>query len=156
MIDITLSLCLAAVTAGFVFKSLKHIHFILNTSTSLPYRFIVCRKNAFPKRGQLALVWHPQFGQLIKILKGVEGDVVSYDSRGRICVAGGVVGALFCNQSFGEHLYGIVPGIIPKGYVFLAGTSPRSMDSRYTKMGLVPVSMLQGRGWGFLKRSQHD
>jgi type IV secretory pathway protease TraF len=46
----------------------------------------------------------------------------------------------------GRNTQGIIPeGIIPKGYVFVAGDNLNSFDSRYEEFGLVPVEKIWGK-----------
>lgn len=46
-----------------------------------------------------------------------------------------------------ENIFeGVIPeGIIPPGYVFVAGDNPNSFDSRYEEFGLVPMEKIWGK-----------
>jgi conjugal transfer pilin signal peptidase TrbI len=63
-----------------------------------------------------------------------------------------MIGPLYPQTKSGEALTPLKSPIIPKGFVFLKGTHPFSLDSRYEEFGLVSVNDIQGYCWGFGRR----
>ena len=41
--------------------------------------------------------------------------------------------------------------VVPKGYYFMAGTNPQSLDSRYHEIGLIPESDIESKAIGLVK-----
>ncbi len=80
----------------------------------------------------------------IKILKGKEGDIIE-DKEDRIFIRGEYIGFTLSETIDGMSLHKIKERIVPQGYVFVAGTNPRSFDSRYEEFGLVPESKIMGK-----------
>jgi conjugal transfer pilin signal peptidase TrbI len=89
----------------------------------------------------------------VKYLVGKSGDVVKKVDD-KVYVNSELIGSVKNN----EGLAPIEGGVIPEGYVFVAGTHADSLDSRYKEFGLIKESELKGRGIvpfegiGWLKR----
>ena len=129
---------------------------LINRSGSLPYRFFVCVKARTSKRGDIVYFRHnkalvPQ-NELTKIVVGVAGDKVQV-SACEVQVQEQVISPLYEKTRRGEKLTPIIPQIIPEGFLFLHGTHPFSLDSRYAEFGLVNMKAIQGRCRGFGRRT---
>ena len=134
--------CVFYITFGF------HYHlFHMNASQSLPHTVYVTKPFHAPlKRGDYILFNHPLFkAPIIKQILGVEGDVITHNE-----------GALQINdthlflsptRSNGTPLNPLKTAIVPKGYVFVAGTHLHSFDSRYEEFGLIAIDVGRGRVW---------
>lgn len=96
---------------------------------------------------QMPDVLRSRFGeyQFVKRIGGMPGDEITLDAEGSPCVN---------DQCYpiwikdGEPVAdGIAPGVIPDGHYAVFGTSPDSLDSRYSVIGLISEDRLIGRGW---------
>lgn len=133
---------------------------------SLPYPLWVYTK--FPpgdvQRGDYVVVElppavagvYPPGSTFIKQIAGLPGDRVEARFTGQIengiyTVWHGadatVVGAAKRVGRKGKALVPGPQGIIPRGRVFIAGTHPDSLDSRYAMMGWVETSRIIGQAW---------
>ena len=138
----------------------EHVHFIKSPTDSLPQRYFVQFPNVTPKKGDLTVVYNGFYkGKIIKRIIGTAGDQVSTDARGNIFINQEKVGKVcerteFCaTQTDGKDaitLTAIKPQVIPEGRVFLHSTHPKSFDSRYSEVGLVAVSDLEGKVVGIV------
>lgn len=123
----------------------SHVRLLATTSASIPYALCVHILHGKPRKGELC-AFQLKDHTFVKYIKGVAGD--------RIKILQGVV--YVEDQKIGEAhrtslLSPISEGLIPQGYVFVAGTHEHSLDSRYQEFGLIPTSALQGRVWGLFK-----
>jgi conjugal transfer pilin signal peptidase TrbI len=90
---------------------------------------------------------------------GVASDVLYYDVDGVLWVNEQRVGLPQPETRQHEPLHKIAPGPIPSGFVFVAGTHPRSFDSRYQEVGLIAIERLEGLViplWKFKDRVDHE
>lgn len=132
----------AFVLCGFC---LNQVGFLINKTPSLPYRYFIWLPSLSPRLNDITTFVHPTYGRLIKRIIGVEGQMVSYDIDGILYVDKKECGRAYAYDFKGRPLQPIKPGIIPKGYAFCAGEHYESMDSRYTRIGLIPTNILNGR-----------
>jgi conjugal transfer pilin signal peptidase TrbI len=116
----------------------------------LPYTYFLYFPKISPSKGQLTTFFHEGSGRvLIKQILGVESDVVA--STGEALYLNGMnVGKIFKNDTHGQKLTPLKSQVIPRGNVFLYAPHPRSFDSRYAEVGLVPLPKLQGRVVGIV------
>lgn len=80
----------------------------------------------------------------VKFVRGLPGDKVEVKERA-VYVNGELIGKAKTHTSHGSPLSPTTAGIVPPGYVFIAGTHTGSFDSRYSVVGLQPVSAIHGR-----------
>ncbi len=78
-----------------------------------------------------------------KRVLGLPGDAIEVRS-GTVVIAGRPVAKLHGTMMEESRLRSIRPGPIPLGFLFVAGDSPRSFDSRYREFGLVPATAVIG------------
>lgn len=139
-------LLLVGLFYAFIFGSLLNCtQIVISPTNSLPYNvFFMIKSNHFSCNDIIvfSLEDHPilKNSSWIKRLKGVPGDVI--EVKDDIVTVSG--------KTIGKVLPGLKPlasGVIPEGYVFLAGDSLDSLDSRYEIMGLVKVKDLEGRAF---------
>ena len=132
----------------------EHVHFIKSPTDSLPQRYFVQFPKLTPKKGDLTIVYNGWYkGKIIKRIIGIAGDQISTDGHGNIFINQQKIGRAHERSEFGCQggiqgsvtLTTIKPQIIPEGRVFLHSPHPRSFDSRYQEVGLVPVSDLEGK-----------
>ena len=131
----------------------EHVHFIKSPTDSLPQRYFVQLPNIKPKKGDLTIVYNGWCkSKIIKRIIGVAGDQISTDGHGNIFINQQKIGRTHehTNMQSGLSLTTIKPQIIPEGRVFLHSPHPRSFDSRYQEVGLVPVSDLEGKVLGIV------
>lgn len=131
----------------------EHVHFIKSPTDSLPQRYFVQFPKFTPKKGDLTVVYNGFYkGKIIKRIIGVAGDQISTDGHGNIFINQQKIGRTHehTNMQSGLTLTTIKPQVIPNGKVFLHSPHPRSFDSRYQEVGLVPVSDLEGKVLGIV------
>jgi signal peptidase I len=120
---------------------------MFNMTNSVPHTLFLVHTTSLPKKGEYALVDHPQFERfLIKKVAGLEGDVVDTNSS-QILLNNQIVGALKERTSTGGKLTPIASQFIPAGKFFVLGESANSYDSRYANFGLVDHSQVRGTAW---------
>lgn len=135
-----------SITIALFFVLTEQVNLIKNHTDSMPERYFLQILKAAPQKGDITMVYSPWYqGNLIKKIIGGEGDKVHIDSRGNVYVNQQLVGKPHLHANDGRVLTPIKECVIPKGYVFLYAPHPKSFDSRYEQVGLVPVSQLQGR-----------
>lgn len=96
---------------------------------------------------QMPDVLRSRFGeyQFVKRIGGMPGDEITLNADGSPCVKDQCY-PLWIKD--GKPIAtGIAPGVIPKGHYAVFGTSPDSLDSRYSVIGLIAEDQLLGRGW---------
>ncbi|WP_298332691.1 signal peptidase I [Asticcacaulis sp.] len=117
-------------------------------SQSLPeLLFLVERGHPFQRGDAVQFIAppNPMFTKpFVKRVVGLPGDLVEHRG-GDVFVAGRRVGPVQTQTLQGRPLQPGPAGIIPEGYLFLAGSHERSYDSRYAEIGLVPVTAVVGR-----------
>lgn len=135
-----------SITMAFFFVLTEQVNLVKNHTDSMPERYFVQLLKIAPKKGDITLVYSPWYqGNLVKRIIGVEGDTINIDNLGNVYVNQQLVGKPQTHASDGIVLNPIKECVIPKGYVFLYAPHPKSFDSRYQEVGLVPVNQLQGR-----------
>jgi hypothetical protein len=138
---------------GYILLSLGTIVFLIgtqlsvsfNTSNSLPHsaflRFF--NKHIDADFGRFVMTNHSMSKiPVAKQVKGVEGDRILIKNRSIYVLH--KVGEISEKNSKGEPVSPIKSGVIPRGYVFLAGSNNKSFDSRYSSFGLVKKDQCRG------------
>jgi signal peptidase I len=128
-----------------IFAAYKNVRIINILTPSVPYKCCVNLMKVYPRRGDL-FVFKRNGEIFVKFLVGVEGDEIR-NVDDNIYVGFWPVGA----APKTKRLTPIKDRIIPKGYVFAAGTHEDSLDCRYEEFGLVKVSDIEGKAIGFSK-----
>jgi conjugative transfer signal peptidase TraF len=135
-----------SITLAFFFVLTEQVNLVKNHTDSMPERYFVQLLKIAPKKGDITLVYSPWYqGNLIKRIIGIEGDKVHIDNLGNVYVNQQFVGKPQTHAGDGRSLNPIKETIIPKGFVFLYAPHPKSFDSRYQEVGLVPVNQLRSR-----------
>lgn len=131
-------------------------HYIigLNLSPSLPEMFFLIAKGEVVHKGQLAAFrWHGQGGFYVdqktftKIVRGVEGDVITVNADRKVFINGELVATAKDRSSTGKVMEIIAPKVIGKGEIYVYAPHERSLDSRYAVVGLIPTSEIIGRAY---------
>lgn len=81
--------------------------------------------------------------RFFKRVAGFSGAQIAVSSR-NVSVNGRLIGEAKRMGTRGELLNVIPAGIVPPGYLFVAGETPDSFDSRYAESGLVAISSVIG------------
>ena len=88
---------------------------------------------------------NPYFaGDLVKRVVGIAGDEIRVEGSD-VFVNGVLVGPAKPLTRKGLPLTKVEGGVVPNGFVFVAGDHIDSYDSRYQEFGFVSVTALQGR-----------
>ncbi|HXH54418.1 MAG TPA: S26 family signal peptidase [Gammaproteobacteria bacterium] len=126
------------------------LSFCINVSDSLPQRFFVLTTHPNNvQRGAYVVFNHTikdKKTRLLKQVQGVAGDVIRAEGN-RLFINGHYIAMAKSHSEAGLPLSPILPGIIPKGYLFVQGTHPDSFDSRYEAFGLLPLSHVLARAY---------
>ena len=132
---------------------LDQFNLIMNASQSLDEpAFVVFEHPILLRRGAVIAAEMPEvlqdrFGefQFVKRIGGLPGDEITINADGSPCVN---------DQCYPPWIKDghpvaarIAPGVIPDGHYAVFGTSPDSLDSRYSVIGLISEDRLIGRGW---------
>ena len=123
---------------------------IVLNSESVPFRVCVQVYNLKPEKGELC-AFNFKGQTFVKYMVGVAGDEIK-NFKGTIYVGTTKVG----KAKRTKLLSPIPEGKIPEGYVFMAGTHPDSLDSRYKEVGLIPVADIKGKAFGVLAAPAND
>jgi conjugal transfer pilin signal peptidase TrbI len=126
--------------------------FRTNRSESLPYRLFFAAKFDWivRKEGYVCFKHHYCPTDLVKQIKGVPGDSISYKD-GHIVVDSFDCGVpLPKSPRSGIELHPIQEGIIPQGFVYVYAPHQESFDSRYEEFGLVKIEDLEEVAWPLL------
>jgi conjugal transfer pilin signal peptidase TrbI len=121
-----------------------------NNTPSIPMNFFVVIKGAEVHRGDVMVFhWkgdrrHPQGELFVKYVKGVPGDVVTVKGS-EFFVNGKSVGQAKARDHYGELLQPNQPGTLGPDEYYGYGTHPKSMDSRYAKVGYIHRRDILGR-----------
>ncbi len=131
----------------FVIPYTMGFRVFINMTNSLPGHVYVYRIGTTPKKGELVTLKHPKFPCLItKRVIGSTGDKVSVENN-VVLINDESVGPFVCFTSKGDPLVPIDVKTIPENRWFVAGSHPRSHDSRYASFGLIHTHQIEGRAW---------
>ena len=133
------------ITMVVLFLLHENVGILINRTESLPQKVFLHLKTWPARKGDYTVIRHSSYPfPIIKQIKGEGGDRLHYE-EGELWLNGQNIGCPYTTNSLGEKLTPIAAQIIPKGFVFLAATHPKSFDSRYEEMGLMHTRSLQGR-----------
>lgn len=121
---------------------------VFNKSPSVPYSVCLQVYNCNPQKGDLCAINY-NGRKLIKYVAGVEGDVIR-NIYNDIWIENIRVG----KAKKTAVLSPVKAGVVPKGYVFVIGTHPLSLDSRYNEFGLVKTSDIRGTVFGLIEQEK--
>ena len=117
------------------------------SESATPAVYLVSPGDGHLRRGEFVYMTTPpnpyHDATVIKRVRGVEGDRLEVDGH-VVRINGSEVGRAKPAGRRGEVLTPIASGIIPEGYIYVAGTHRDSFDSRYAEFGLVPVELVEG------------
>jgi conjugal transfer pilin signal peptidase TrbI len=125
----------------------------INVTDSLPQKLFIVTKfdHSLHKGDYVSFRWHgakpyPKGVEFVKIVRGVPGDVVSFEGR-NVFINGEFV-ATAKEFSKGHEPLALGPaGVIPPGKFFAFATHPDSLDSRYALTGWIDESAVLGRAY---------
>jgi conjugal transfer pilin signal peptidase TrbI len=123
----------------------QHMRILISISPSLHETYFLHFPSVKPRKGDVTVYAHSGGRQLIKKVLGIAGDRIYYDEDKNLWVEGFKVGKCLPKNSYGCLLDPIQPGVIPKDFVFLFAPHSESLDSRYTKIGLIHQDNLLGK-----------
>ena len=130
-----------------------HYEFSINVSNSLPGTLYIVEKGVLPSRGEYLCFDYPsdfiyqRNSHFLKRTAGVAGDVVQNRDH-HFFVNGKPVGVALPTTSSGIPIEeSTFTGSIPAGYYYVAGVHPKSLDSRYEAVGLIPTQIVVGRAF---------
>lgn len=123
----------------------------LNLSPSLPQTMFLIQKGVPVQKGDYAAFnWHGQGGFYVnqpyftKIVKGIAGDVITVKDRD-VFINGELVAHAKEQASTGKHMDVIEPRVLAQGEFYMFATNPKSLDSRYSVVGVIPQADIIGR-----------
>lgn len=131
----------------------SRFEFAINLSDSLPGKVFVIEKGILPAQGEyVAFAYEndflfPRGIHLLKRVAGIAGNaVISRDHK--YYVGGKFVGEALpvTSQGFPIRESGL-NGVIPPGYYYTQADHPKSFDSRYAALGLVPFRCVIGKAY---------
>lgn len=123
----------------------------INITPSVPYKLFLVVKGMEAHKGDYVDVeihtkFFPKNPYFVKVMKGVEGDVVT--SRGReLFVNNNSVGIAKEKSMKGIPLEMTTPKIIGQGEFYAYAPHKDSLDSRYTDVGYLKTSQIIGRAF---------
>ena len=124
---------------------ISQVRFLISQTDSLPQHYFLHFPNLRPSIEQYTVVSSPWYGgKIIKKITGIKGDRLWFNKDNELFINHIKVGKPFKTTFDGRALTAIQAQIIPEGYVFLSSHHPKSFDSRYQELGLIPVSELEG------------
>lgn len=141
----------ALVVVALGYAALADLQLTLNGSESLPEAaYLQWHWPKFLWRGAVVAIPPPAlFGaafegfSIVKRVGGLPGDPIR-NFGDRVCVAGTCYPA---EMRHGHPFADLLPsGEIPPGMVAIFGEAPNSLDSRYARFGLVPISKIEAVG----------
>lgn len=126
----------------------------INITPSLPSKVFLVIKGMQPHRGDyVAFTVHTKFfpdnPDFVKIMKGVEGDVVTAQGRA-LFVNSEPVGVAKEKSMKGIPLEMTTPKVIGTGEFYAYAPHKDSLDSRYTEVGYPNTSQIIGRAFPLL------
>lgn len=131
---------------SFVLMVLKvNIRIMIANTDSIPYRICLQLLKVKPKKGDISIFQFRGF-TFIKYLVGEPGDKIEIIDN-EIYVGGKEIGPIQNDPRVTPTKHRVVP----KGYYFMAGTNPQSLDSRYHEIGLIPESDIESKAIGLVK-----
>ena len=102
-----------------------------------------------PRRGDVVIFEPPRAvgapARYLKTVRGVAGERVSVDDKGRVLIEGKPAGRAKPFALDGRALVPIAPVVIPQEHYYLHAGHADSHDSRYAEIGLVPRERILGR-----------
>lgn len=123
----------------------EHVHLVKSLTDSLPEHYFIQLPKFTPKKGDLTIVYNQFYGgRLIKQIIGQAGDHITTDAVGDLWVGKKLIGKVYSQTGSAKTLTRTKDQVIPEGQVFLYSPHPKSFDSRYQEVGLVPVEALEG------------
>lgn len=152
---------LGLVAVFIVLAHARVVHFGINVSASLPYKYFFSTSLLVPSKGGLVVFTAPTTAfpdiagkkpPFVKRVLGVAGDEIVVE--GRYVFVGGTRLYAKPKSQKGRSLAIIQAGRIPPGKLFVFSPHKDSYDSRYQEIGLIDKSQVVGRAWGFGKRGQ--
>ncbi len=130
------------------------IPLLFNWTQSLPYHVAWLERDARVGRGDYVLYSFdgPAVGiypglqrqPFFKRVVGEAGDPVRVDGR-NVYVRGEYVGFAKVRTTDGRPLSPVSAGVVPAGHLYVHGTGPDSLDSRYVEGGFVPLDAVIGK-----------
>ncbi len=145
-------LAYVAVLLGYWLFSTRY-DLSINVSNSLSGTLYLVEKRVLPSRNDYAVFLYPsdfiyhKNSRFLKRVVGVAGDVVESNNH-QFSVNGKPVGTALPVTSQGFQISeNDFHGVIPAGYYYMMGDHPKSLDSRYQVVGLVPSQLVVGRGY---------
>lgn len=129
----------------------SRFEFAINVSDSLPGNIFIIQKGTLPAKGDyVAFVYQndflfPRGMHLLKRVAGIAGDTVNSRDH-KYYVNREFVGDALPVTSKGFPISeSALNGRIPSGYYYAQADHPRSFDSRYAALGLVPSDCVIGK-----------
>lgn len=123
----------------------------INATESLPdHVFLILKQDRNIKKGDyVAFKWngggpYPAGLTFVKLVKGVEGDIVEENQR-NFYVSGSYAGLAKERSLKGVPLDKGITGVIPSNHFYAYAPNKDSLDSRYALMGLVSYERIVGR-----------
>lgn len=122
---------------------------LINTSYSLPHTFYVMNptKGEIQRGDYIAFTHEVTPFVVVKRVLGVEGDRIHKNTSGVSLSSSEPTLGVKEMRSDGSPLTRIEADVVAAKTVFVAGSHPDSLDSRYQEFGLVPLQQVRGRVW---------
>lgn len=141
-----------AVLFGYWIFAMKY-EISINASNSLSGTLYLVEKRTLPASDEYAAFLYqenfiyPKGVHFLKRVVGVPGDTVESKDH-QFFVNGRPVGKALPVTSAGRAIQeNDFSGVIPAGYYYMMADHPKSLDSRYKAVGLVPAQIIIGRGY---------
>lgn len=128
----------------------RYYQFNIAFDRSLDVHVAILKRGEAPHKGDLVGFHlygdHPlaKGRPYMKKVVGVPGDTITWQDR-NVFVNGEPMGRAKEYSRKGEKLAIGFSGVVPAGHVFVIGTHPDSLDSRYALMGLVSQEQFIGK-----------
>lgn len=122
-----------------------------NVSQSLPYKLYLIQDDKFDEFTYgdfIAFKPTASFYRdrlLIKIVMGLEGDKIELRANQQLYVHDKKIGTVWSHNRYGQPLTPLKLSKVPKDFIFASTPHPRSFDSRYQELGLVPKAWVVGK-----------
>ena len=137
-----IALCLAPACLGLFLNTCTQL--VHSPTPSLPYRWYIAfppwKTTHFNKGDYVWFAYPPAPYPLIKRIVGTEGDAIKHDKDHQIWVNDTWIGKPISPQEPGMTM-----NRVAKNTVFVAGTHPQSLDSRYQTIGLIETTKIIGK-----------